>query len=69
MSFFPGMLFRNFQCVIETVPVAPIIIGVTFVFAFHVDCISFVRPVRFKILLPSFLVTFLLTDTFYVPFH
>ena len=69
MSCFPGMLFKNFQDVTETVPIAPIIIGVTFVFAFHVGCISFVRHVHFKILLPSFLITFLLTDTLHVSFH
>jgi hypothetical protein len=39
------------------------------VFAFHVGCISLVRSVRFKILLPSFLITFLLPDTFHVPLH
>jgi len=61
--------FRNFQVVTETVPIAPFIIGVTFAFSFYVGCISFVRPVHFKILLPSFLIIFLLTDTLHFPFH
>jgi hypothetical protein len=34
------MLFRYFLNDFETVPVAPIITGITFVFIFHMCCIS-----------------------------
>ena len=40
-------------------PVAPVITSITFVFAFHVRCISVVRSLYFRIFLASFLVTFL----------
>ena len=33
----------------ETVPVAPIITGITFVFTFHMRCISIVRSLYFRI--------------------
>jgi len=39
-SWFPGMLLTYFLNVFEIVPVIPIIIGITFVFTFHVRCIS-----------------------------
>ena len=42
-SCFPGMLLMYFLNDSETVPVAPIIIGITFVFTFHMRCISIVR--------------------------
>jgi len=35
----------------ETVPVAPIITGITFVFTFHMRCISTVRSLYFRPLL------------------
>ena len=37
---FPGMLLTYFLNDFETVPVAPIIAGITFVFTFHMKCIS-----------------------------
>ena len=39
-SCFPGMLLTYFLNDFETVPVAPIITGITFVFTFHMRCIS-----------------------------
>ena len=42
-SCFPGMLLRYFLNNFEIVPVAPIITGITFVFTFHMRCISIVR--------------------------
>ena len=42
-SWFPGMLLMYFLNDYETVPVAPVITGITFVFTFHVRCISIVR--------------------------
>jgi hypothetical protein len=39
-SCFPGMLLIYFLNDFEIVPVAPIITGITFVFTFHMRCIS-----------------------------
>ena len=35
-SWFPGILLTYFLNVLEIVPVAPIITGITFVFTFHI---------------------------------
>ena len=48
-SCFPGMLLTYFLNVFEIVPVAPIIIGITFVFTFHMSRISIVRSLYFGI--------------------
>ena len=58
-SYFPGMLLTYFLNYFEIVPVAPIITGITFVFTFHMSCISIVRSLYFRIFSASFLVTFL----------
>ena len=58
-SWFPSMLLTYFLNVFEIVPVAPIITGITFVLTFHMPCISIVRSLYFRILLASFLITFL----------
>ena len=58
-SCFPGMLLTYFLNYFEMVPVAPIITGITFVFTFHMCCISIVRSLYFRILSASFLITFL----------
>jgi len=42
--WFPGMLLTYILNDFEMVPVAPIITGITFVFTFHMRCISIVRP-------------------------
>jgi hypothetical protein len=42
-SWFPGTLFTYFLDDFEVVPVAPIITGITFVFTFHMHCISIVK--------------------------
>ena len=42
-SWFPGMLLTYFLNDFEIVPVARIITGITFVFTFHMRCISIVR--------------------------
>ena len=47
---FPGMLLTYFLNDFEIVPVAPIITGITFVFTFHMRCISIVRSLYFRIL-------------------
>ena len=58
-SCFPGMLLTYFLNNFEIVPVAPIITGITFVFTFHMRCISIVRSLYFRIFSASFLTTFL----------
>ena len=58
-SWFPGMLFTHFLNDFEIVPVTPIITVITFVFTFHMCCISIVRSLYFRIFSVSFLVTFL----------
>jgi len=54
-SCFPGMLLTYFLNGFVTVPVAPIITGITFVFTFHMRCISVVRSLYFRIFSASFL--------------
>jgi len=46
-SCFPGMLLTYFMNDFEIVPVAPVITGITFVFTFHMCCISIVRSLLF----------------------
>ena len=58
-SWFPGLLLTYFLNYFEIVPVAPIITGLTFVFTFHMCCISVVRSLYFRVFSASFLVTFL----------
>ena len=48
-SWYPGMLLTYFLNVFEIAPVAPIITGITFVFTFHMRCISIVRFLYFRI--------------------
>ena len=55
-SCFPGMLLTYFLNDFEVVPVAPIITGITFVFTFHMRCISIVRSLYFRIFWVSFLI-------------
>ena len=55
-SCFPGMLLMYFLNDFEIVPVAPIITGITFVFTFHMRCISIVRSLYFRIFSASFLI-------------
>ena len=62
-SYFPGMLLTYFLNDFEIVPFAPIITGITFIFTFHVGCISIVRFLYFRILSASFLITFLSPET------
>jgi len=57
-SWFPGMLLTYFLNDLEIVPVAPIITGITFVFTFHMRCISIVRDLYFRIFSASFLITY-----------
>jgi len=56
---FSGMLLTYFLNDFEIVPIAPIITGITFVFTFHMGCISIVRSLYFRILSASFLIIFL----------
>ena len=58
-SCFLDMLLAYFLNDSETVPVAPIITGITFVFTFHMRCISIIRSLYFRIFSVSFLITFL----------
>ena len=53
------MLLTYFLNDFEIVPVAPIITGITFVFTFHMRCMSIVRSLYFRIFSASFLITFL----------
>jgi len=53
-SWFPGMLLTYFLNEFGMVPVAPIITGTTFVFTFHMRCISIVRSLYFRIFSASF---------------
>ena len=53
-SWFPGMLLTYFLNDFEIVPVAPVITGITFVFTFHMRCISIVRSLYFRIFSASF---------------
>ena len=53
------MLLTYFLNAFEMVPVAPIITGITFVFTFHMRCISIVRSLYFIIFSASYLITFL----------
>ena len=46
-SYFPGMLLTYFLNDFEIVPVAPIITGITFVFTFHMRCISIIIIIEF----------------------
>ena len=50
-SCFPGMLLTYFLNDFEIVTVAPIITGITFVFTFHMRCISIVRSSYFRIVI------------------
>ena len=50
-SWFPGMLLTYFLNDFEIVPVAPIIIGIAFVFTFHMRYISIVRSLLLLYLL------------------
>ena len=52
-SCFPGMLLTYFLNDSEKVPVAPIITGITFVFTFHMRCISIVRSFTIIIIIIS----------------
>ena len=58
-SCFPVMLLTYFLNDFKIVPVAPIITGITFIFTFHMRCISNVRFLHFRIFSVSFLITFL----------
>ena len=53
-SRFPGMLLTYFLNDFEIVPVAHIITGITFVFTFHMHCISIVSR-RFLLPVSSYL--------------
>ena len=59
MSWFPGMSLTYFLNDLEMVPVAPIIIGFTLVFTFHMRSVSIVSSLYFKIFSASFLIIFL----------
>ena len=58
-SCFPCLLLAYFLNDFETVPVAPIIMGITIVFTFNMRFISIVRSLYFRIFSSSFLITFL----------
>ena len=46
---FSGVLLTYFLNDFEIVPVAPIITGITFVFTFHMRCISIAMSLYFRI--------------------
>jgi len=68
-SWFPGMFVMYFLNYFEIVPVAPIITGITFVFTFHMRCISIVRSLCFRIFSASFLITFLSPEMQYLSMY
>ena len=59
IAVFVAMLRRYRPSDSETVPLAPIITGITFVFTFHMSLISTVRCLYFNIFSSSLLITFL----------
>ena len=59
VSCFAGMLLRYFVNDFQMILVAFIIIGITFVFTFHMRCISVVNSLYFRIVSASFLIVFL----------
>jgi len=52
------MLFRYFYNDFELVPGAPVITGIAFISNIHINCISTVKSVYFKIFSASLLITF-----------
>ena len=50
ISWIPGTLLKYFLNDFEMVPVSLIITGITFVFTFHMRCISTVRSLYFRML-------------------
>jgi hypothetical protein len=68
-SWFPGTLLTYFLNDFEMVPVAPIINGITFVFTFHMRCISIVRFLYFRIFSAYFLITFLSPEITSINIH
>ena len=58
-SCFSGMLLRYCLSGFEMIPITPINTGISFAFTFHMHWISFIRPLYFRILSTSFLITFL----------
>ena len=50
-SCFPGMLLTYFLNDFETVLVSPVITGISFVFTFHMRCISIVRSLYFIVII------------------
>ena len=59
MLCFAGMLLRYCLNGSEVVTVGPIITGVSFIFAFHINYIYIARYLYFRIFLASFLIMFL----------
>jgi len=59
ISCFPSMLLRYCLSDFVTVPVAPIITGITFAFTVHISWIYIMSSLYFKIFSASFLITFL----------
>jgi len=54
ISCFPGILLTYFLNDFEIVPVVPAVTGITFVFTFHLRCISIIRSLYFRIFSASF---------------
>jgi hypothetical protein len=58
VSCFPLILLRYFLKHFEIVPVVPVTAGITFVFTFHMRCISILSSLYFRIFSASFFITF-----------
>ena len=58
-SWFPGISLTYFLNDFETVPVAPFLTGITFVFTFHMRWIYILRSLYFRIFSAYFLITFM----------
>ena len=59
ISCFLGVLLRYFLNDFEEVPLAPVIAGMTFLYRFHMHCVSVVRSSHSRTFSASFLITFL----------
>ena len=68
-SCFRGMLLTYFLNDFEIVSFSPVITGITFVFTFHMRCISIVRSLYFKTFSASFLITFLSPEIAYYYYY
>ena len=68
IEFFPGTASKFFLKLLVTIPVAPIITGITVHFRFHICCISIHKQLYFNFFSASFCTTFLSISVHFVSF-